>query len=108
MNRLLLVGIGQETLLSDMQKFENFLIFEQENGSRIRIHVPQSSVQELIGELHTEEPSEGGEDEFLRGEPSTDFVQSDATEFGGDSSGEDEVEIPHDEELESEDEVPSL
>ena len=106
MKQLLLVGIGKESLLEDMGKYQNFLIFKQENGSTIRIHVPEDSVKELVTELQGK-PADPPD--ALRGADSSPLMEAlnEAAEFGGD---QEEQPLPEseEEELESEEDVASL
>lgn len=109
MKKLLLVGIGQEVSLDQMEKPDNFLLFEQENGSRIRIHVPQETVSELITELHTEKTAQSDVPREPPEELEEEMSTEGATEFGGESE-EEPSPLQDDEDgyISSEEEVPSL
>lgn len=109
MKKLLLVGIGQEVSLDQMEKPDNFLLFEQENGSRIRIHVPQETVSELITELHTEKIAHPDAVRGAQEEVEEDMSTEGATEFGGESEEEEPSPVQDgDDYVSSEEEVPSL
>ena len=100
---LTLTGVGQEVSLENMERPLNFLLFKRMDGTPLRIHVPEETVKELLTALRSDTAPPQRE-----GLPS-DPVEEGATEFGGDDY--EQPPEPTEEQMEqlnSEDDVPSL
>jgi len=108
---LLLVGIGQETSLAQLDQTENVLVFKREDGMEFRVHVDQQAVKEVI--LAASAPSTIEVSQEMKARIAVESMpdESDATEFGGDadeSSEEPAFQEEPQEQYGSEEEVPSL
>ena len=79
--KMVLIGIGQEVSLDQLNNTKNFLLFKKEDGTDFRVHVTQEAVQEVL--MATADVPEHSKEMQARIALETLPDEEHATEFGG-------------------------